>query len=176
MHVPRTLRLALLAAVLALPLALAIPAAAAPRSLGQAAAMTDLPGDPLTSPFQGMVNVNSATGIAQIYHVTLGAGDRLAVRLNANAPQGIYMGLLPPGTIDVLGEFIAISESDSYPQLLRFQALVPGDYYLVVFAAETAPPNTWLPYVGEFKVTPGDATSDIPGVPLGRGRYASRAA
>ena len=166
MRLSRTLQLALMTAILAVPLALAASATAAPQSLSRAAAMTDLPGDPLTSPFQGMVNLDSVSGIAQVYHVNLAAGERLAVRLNADAPKGIYMGLLPPGTINVFAQFIATSESESYPQLLRYQASAPGEYYVVVFASPSAPRNTWLPYSGEFKVTAGDAASEIPGVPM----------
>ncbi len=174
----RLSRALLIAVVLAVSLAWAGVATAAPQTpglaaltspLAQRAALTDLPGIPLTSPVEGMVNRDSLSSLAQVYSVNLQAGDCLAVRLNADAPQGIYMGLLPPGTLDITAEFVAGSEQLPYPQLLRYRAATSGQYYLVVFAMESAPRNTFLPYVAEYAITPSDDRSDIPGVPLSAG-------
>lgn len=164
--ISRALRALCLVAVLLVPLVLVSPAAATPRSLPMRMAITDLPGDPLTSPFQGMVNWSSSTSWCQVYYVELSAGDRLAIKLNADAAPGIGMGLLPPGTIDIFADFVAWSDTTLYPQLLRYEAPVAGTYYLVVWATPDAPVNTWLPYSGEFKVTAGDSQSNIPGQPL----------
>jgi hypothetical protein len=166
----RFVRTLVVAAMLMLPLILAGAASAAEvKSLPLRAAATDLPGDSLTSPFHGEVNWNSVTGFCQVYNVWLNEGDRLAVRLNADAPQGIYMGLLPAGTVDLFDDFVTAADADLYPQLLRYQAPITGEYYLVVFATGDGPANTWLPYEGTFAVTAGDALSEIPGIALNAG-------
>jgi hypothetical protein len=168
----RLVRTLVVAAVLALPLVLAgVASAAAPKSLPQRAAMTDLPGDPLSSPFYNIVNASLPAAFCKVYNVSLNEGDMLAVRLNADAPKGIYMGLLPTGTIDLFDDFVAVSETDTYPQLLRYRAPVTGTYYVIFFATTAAPANTMLTFQGTSSVTSGDVFSDIPGQPLHTGGF-----
>ena len=158
---------AICAVVALLPLFAAGTASAAPAKVfPQRLASTDLPGDPLTSPFSGMINRSSTTSWCQVYSIELQAGERFTVRLNANAPEGIAMGLLPPGTVNVFSEFVAGSDNPLYPQMLQYQAPVAGTYSLVVGARSVAPPYYWMSYEGEYWVTAGDSQSNIPGQPL----------